>query len=156
MAAKKEKMGFSVKFAIFCLMLAAGVFFPVTVLLCGCMLPTFVAALVDNNRQKTAGMTVGAMNLAGTIPAALQLIQAGATLDNALALLLDPKTLMIAYIAGLVGWIMYYQVPPLVAQMLARRSERRLKQIEKQHLELVRKWGPAVTGEVEHPPAKQP
>lgn len=144
---KKKKTPFSVKFAIFCVLLSMVVFFPSTVLFCGGMLPTLVAALIDNRPQKTAWITVGAMNFAGFLPSWFQLWQSGHRLDQALNLLMQPETLAVSYGGAAVGWVLYHQIPPFVASILARRGDRRLRDIEKRHRELVRKWGDEVAGD---------
>ena len=61
-----EKTPFSVRFAIFMALVSALVFLPTTIIFTVCMIPTLVAAIVDNHPQKTAWLTVGAMNMAGT------------------------------------------------------------------------------------------
>lgn len=144
--ATKNKLPLSVRMSIFCLMVLAAVFFPTTVLFCGCMLPSFVAALVDSGRQKTAGITVGAMNLAGTVPAWLELWQMGAGIEHAIALLLQPRVLLMAYVSAALGWALYFYIPPLVSGMLVRKAEKRLKDIEKRQSELLRKFGDQVKG----------
>jgi hypothetical protein len=149
-AAKKEttqKMPFSVRVAIFCLMVTAVVFFPTTVLFCGCMLPAFVAALVDSKADKTAGTTVGAMNFAGTLPAWLELWEMGERIDHSIALLLQPKTLLLAYAAAAFGWLIYFQVPGMVSGVLAKRGQKRLAEIDQHQQELLRKWGPRIAAD---------
>ena len=137
----------SVRFAIFCVLVVAMVYFPTTVLFCGCMLPAFVAALVDTQGQRTAGMTVGAVNLAGTLPAGLALWGNGGRIEHAIALLLQPQTLLVAYVAAAFGWALYFYIPPIVAGMMVRRNEKRLKDIEKRQQDLVRKWGAGIAGQ---------
>lgn len=143
----KKKLSFSVKFSIFTLMLAAAIFYPTTVLMAIGMLPTIVAPLMDDRPQKTAWLTVGALNFAGILPAWFQLWENGHYLENALMLAFQPMVLLIAYGGAAVGWVLYHQVPIGVAGILAMRSERRLKDIEKRQKELVRKWGPEVVTE---------
>lgn len=140
------KMPFSVKFAIFCIIVTAVIFFPTTVLFCGCMVPTFVAALVDNHPQKTAWITVGCMNFAGTVPAWFMLWENGQQIDHAFNLLLQASTLIIAYGAAGVGWLIYLNITPFVAGIMVMRNEKRLKDIEKRQKELIRKWGGEVSG----------
>lgn len=141
---KKKKMPFAAKFSIFLILTIMLVFFPSTVLFCGCMIPTFVAGLIDNQPQKTAWITVGAMNFAGTVPAWFTLWDTGHTLANALLLIMQPKILVIAYGGAGIGWFLYYNITPLVAAGIAMRSEKRLKDIDKRQKELVRRWGQAV------------
>lgn len=143
---EKPRIPFRLKFAIFTLMVAAGVFFPTTVLFCGCLIPSLVAALVDNSPQRTAWITVGCMNFAGTVPAWFGLWEAGHRLQDALSLLMQPRTLILAYGAAGVGWLIYNYVTPFVARIIVLRSERRLREIERMQKEYVRKWGPEVAG----------
>lgn len=121
-AKQPSKTPFSVRVSIFCLMLAGVVFFPTTVLFYGCMLPTFVAAIVDRHPQKTAGMTIGALNLAGSVPAWLELWQRGNGIDHAIALLLQPHTLLMAYAAAVLGWGLYFYIPSLVSSVMVRKG----------------------------------
>lgn len=143
---KKNRMPWRVKFAILTLLLVAGVFFPTTVLICGCMIPTFVAALIDNAQPRTAWLTVGCMNFAGSIPAWLSLWQGGQRLDQSFELLMQASTLILAYGAAGVGWLIYFNIPPFVAGILVMRNEKRLKDIEKRQIALVSKWGRDVAG----------
>lgn len=143
----KKKMPFSVKFAILCMIVTAALFYSTTILALGCLVPTFVAALVDRNPQKTAWITVGAMNLAGTVPAIFMLWQnGGRQLDQALSVLLHAGTLIMAYGAAGIGWVLYYNITPLVSSVMLMRNEKRLKDIEKRQKDLIRKWGEGVAG----------
>lgn len=144
----KKKLSFSVKFSIFTLMMVGVVFYPTTILMLVGLLPTIVAPLIDDRPQKTAWLTVGAMNFAGILPAWFLLFERGHNLHNALGLVFDPMVLLLAYGGACVGWFLYHQVPKGVAGILAMRSERRLKDIEKRQKELVRKWGPEVMGDL--------
>lgn len=145
-AEKKSKLPLSVKFALFCIVVMAGVFFPTTVLFCGCMIPTLVAAVVDTNPQKTAWITVGCMNFAGTVPAWFLLWEKGQRIDHAFEILLQSSTYLVAYGAAGVGWIIYHNITPFVAGILVLRNEKRLKDIEKRQKDLISKWGQEVTG----------
>ncbi len=137
----KRKVPFSVKFAIFCVLVTAALFFPTTVLFCGCMVPTFVAVIVDPHPAKTAWITVGCMNFAGTIPAWFMLWSNGQRIDEAFMLLTQASTLILAYGGAAVGWVIYNNVTPLVGGLMVARNEKRLKDIEKRQKELTRKWG---------------
>ncbi len=138
---KKPGMPWRVKFAILTLLIAAGVFFPSTLLFCGCMIPTFVAALIDNAQPRTAWLTVGCMNLAGTVPSWLTLLENGHRIDQSFELLMQASTLILAYGAAGVGWLIYFNITPFVAGILVMRNEKRLKDIEKRQAALVAKWG---------------
>ena len=143
---KKSKLPLSVKFALICVLATALIFFPTTILFIGCMVPTFVATIVDNHQQKTAWLTVGCMNFAGTVPAWFLLWEKGHRLDQSFDLLLQSSTLIVAYGAAGVGWILYYNITPFIAGILALRAEKRLKDIDKRQKGLIAKWGQGVTG----------
>jgi len=144
--AKKQKLPLSVKFALFIITVISVYFFPSTVLFCACMVPTFVAAIVDNHAQRTAWLTVGCMNFAGTVPAWFHLWEKGQRIDHAFDLMFQGGTLLVAYGAAAVGWILYHNITPFVAGIIVMRTEKRLKDIEKRQKELIAKWGQDVTG----------
>ncbi|MBI3441793.1 MAG: hypothetical protein HY052_08365, partial [Proteobacteria bacterium] len=84
---EQHKTPFSVRFAIFMLLVTAVLFLPTTILFSVCLIPTLVAAIVDTQRPKTAWLTVGAMNLAGTVPSWFMLWDTGHTIPGALQLI---------------------------------------------------------------------
>lgn len=126
---------------IFSSMVTAVFFLPSTIVLTVCMIPALVAGLVEKQAQKTAWITVGAMNFAGSLPAWIMLLHAGNNIDAAFEVVLRPVAIMIAYGGAAIGWLIYNQVTPLVAGIVAARNERRLKDIDRRQKELVRKWG---------------
>jgi hypothetical protein len=126
---------------IFSLMVMSLAFLPSTIVLVICMIPTLVAVMVDRHPQKTAWITVGAMNFAGSLPVWVMLLQGGHTLEMAFQIVTRPAALVVAYGGAAIGWFVYNNVTPLVAGVVLGRNERRLKDIDKRQKELVRKWG---------------
>lgn len=143
--AGQDIMPAAVRFSIFCILVTAVVFLPATIVFIVCMLPTFVAAVVERQPQKTAWLTVGAMNLAGTVPAWFKLWEAGRGIDIALELVSTPSVWIVAYAAAGIGWIIYHNVTPAVAGVMVKRNEKRLAEIDARQKELIKKWGEAVT-----------
>lgn len=141
MAKIKRKAALSVKLSIFMLLVCALVFASSTLVFAVCMLPTLVAAVIDKSPQKTLWLTIGAVNLAGTVPAWFALWDQGAHLTDALTVLSNPRILLVAFAAAAGGWVIHMNVTPLVAALIIRRNESRVKDIEKRQKELVRKWG---------------
>ena len=141
----KVKKPFSVRFAIFMLLVTGAVFLPVTVIILVCMIPTMVAAVVDRHAEKTAWLTVGAMNLAGTVPIIFNLWDMGHTLSASLQIITQPETIMIYYGAALAGWIIYNNITPFVASVIVGKNMQRLKSIDKRQRDLIKKWGKEVT-----------
>ncbi|MFH1158618.1 MAG: hypothetical protein V1721_07035 [Pseudomonadota bacterium] len=146
--AKKEpkvpRMPFSVRFSIFMLFVAALVFLPSTIVFSICMIPALVAAIVDNHQQKTAWLTVGAMNLAGTVPVWFSLWDMGHTVPAAFQLISTPGTIILSYGGAVVGWIIYYNVTPFVAAIVLGKNEARYRAVERRQKELIEKWGEEV------------
>ncbi len=138
------KAPFSLRFAIFMVFVSALVFLPTTIIFFVCMIPTMVAAIVDSNPRKTAWLTIGAMNMAGTVPVWFSLLDVGHTIPAAFQLVLDPKMLIISYGGAAIGWGLYNYVTPFVAAIVQSKNERRLRDIDKRQRALVRKWGEGV------------
>lgn len=124
------------------------VFLSTTVILAFGLIPTLVAILIDKTRERTAGMTVGMMNFAGCMPFLMDLWQSEGRLRDAYDILLDPFTLMIIWGGAAVGWIVYFNVPPIVSMFLIRRYETRVRDIDKRMQMLEEIWGEEVKGKV--------
>lgn len=138
---KKTKTPFALKFSVFLLLVAGAIFLSTSVLFVVCMVPTLVAMVIDRQPQKTMWITIGAMNLAGTLPSLFSLWQISGDLNDTFALLTHPLTMLMAYGAAAMGWVIHQNFTPFVASVLVRKNQIRLKEIEKRQKELVRKWG---------------
>lgn len=143
---RKSGLGASI-IGVFSLV-TAFVFMPTTVLLIFAMLPTVAAGLSDRMRGETRALTVGSMNLAGTTPFLLDLWMTGHNLDNAFAIVSDPKTIIVIYCAAGVGWIIDWAVTGIVATILQQGGVRRLQDIKDRQADLKERWGVEVTGDV--------
>lgn len=143
---KKPGMGFRVKLVFAMVLLMAAVFLPSTVVFGALMMPTFVALLIDRSPQKSIGMTVGALNFAGIVPAWLELWAGGHTLKKAMAVATDPTMLLIAYVAAGIGWVIYANITPFVAAIVVRKTEKRVRDIDQKQKKLVARWGDGVKG----------
>lgn len=141
---RKTKLQRSRWLLTFSLLLTAFVLLPSSIVLSVCMIPTMIAAYIDRQPQRTAWITVGAMNFAGSLPAWFRLLQEKHTVDAALEIVTQPMLVMIAYCGATLGWMIYGNVTPLVSKVAAGRNERRLKEIGKRLKELQRKWGDEV------------
>lgn len=148
---KKAKIGVgtSLKLAVFLVLVCAAIFAASTMVFFVCMLPTFVAAVIDKQPQRTLWLTVGAMNLAGTVPAWFRLWELGGNITDSMTVLTNPGILMVAYAAAGMGWLIHMNITPLVAAMVVKRNEGRLRDIEKQQKELIRKWGEGIGRTIE-------
>ena len=129
-------------------LVTALVFIPTTAMLCIAMLPTLAAGLSDRIRGETRALTIGAMNLAGATPFLLNLWSTGHDLDNALSIIMEPRTIIVIYSAAGVGWIIDWAVAGVVATIMQQGGTKRLSDIKERQAALVERWGPEVTGDL--------
>lgn len=141
----KRKTPLHIRLIYFSLMVTAAAFLPLTIVFFACMIPTLVASIIDRTPQRTAWLTVGAANFAGTVPAWIQVWGSGLDVMHAVDVISDPTTLLIAYAGAGAGWLIYNNIPPLIASGIIGKSKRRYKDIETRQKELVRRWGEGVT-----------
>jgi hypothetical protein len=130
------------------LALIASVVMPTAVLLGVGLLPTVVAFFVDRDQEKSAGLTVGAMNVCGLTPFMIDLWQRGHDMSVALTLLTNPASLALIYGAAGFGWMLYAIIPQAFLAIHEWSSQDKVKQLETERAELVAQWGPTI-GETE-------
>jgi hypothetical protein len=119
---------------------------PLCVLVLGGTLPTAVALVVDRHRRRYLARTVGAMNLAGVIPGALRMWEAGITFASLREVIDNPYNWLIMYGAAAVGWVLYFCVPPVVAMVIEVKSDETRRRLEARAKALIEEWGDEVTG----------
>ncbi len=108
------------------------------------LVPTLVAYIVDYDPAKTKAMTVGAVNLCGITPFAVELWTTSHTVAGALAVVLDPFAWLVMYGAAGAGWLFYAVFPALVANVEALRAEARIMLLEGRAKRMIEEWGPEV------------
>jgi len=119
---------------------------PLCILLVTGLLPTGVAVLVDRHRRRYLARTVGAMNLAGVIPGALRMWEAGLTFTSLQQIVGSPYSWLIMYGAAGMGWVLYFCVPPVVAMVIEVRDDETKRRLENRSKLLIEEWGEEVTG----------
>jgi hypothetical protein len=126
----------------------AVLFAPTTMILLFGMMPTIAANVMDKSRQKSRAISVGMMNFAGCMPFLLELWMSSApnSFDGALAIMLQPKTIIIIYTIAAAGYAIEAAVTGMVATVMMQRASFRLKAIEAQLTELVDRWNYYVDG----------
>lgn len=146
---RKKKSGKMVLNTFLVMSMAMGiVFLPTTFMLAIGMLPTLVAALVDRAKRKSKAITVGAMNLAGTVPFVLDLWRGGNNFEASFEIIADPQAIIVIYSAAGIGYLIDWAMTGMVAGVLVQRGHARKKVIVKRQEELVARWGEEVTGEL--------
>jgi hypothetical protein len=111
------------------------------------MAPTVVAYVIDRTAEKYLTITVGLLNICGTLPGLVTLWSRGQTYDNALRIATDPLSLLMAYGAAGVAWSIYLALPMVLGHYYALTSETRLRSLRRRRAELVEAWGEEIAGE---------
>lgn len=145
---KKKALDWKGQILFIFILLAALAALPTTVMLFFGMLPTAVAAFIDRTAEKTRVLTVGAMNLAGCAPFVLQLWTSAHTMESAVMIITDPRTIIVMYCAAGIGYMIDWTVSGLVAAFMVSRAVSRREQIVKRQGEMAERWGREVTGEI--------
>lgn len=136
------------KLLIGCMVIAAAVFLPTTIILVFGMMPTIASFVMDRTVGKNRTICVGSMNFAGCFPFLLDLwTKFGAqNIENALTIIADAKTIIVIYLLAVGGYAIDLAVTGITASIIVQRSESRLKSIKKQQAEMIDQWGDKVTG----------
>jgi hypothetical protein len=148
MTEKPAKKGFQPQLLGLFGFVVAMLFLSTTIFLAIAMLPTFVAVLADRTRHKYKAITVGAMNLAGCAPFLLSLWMHGNGVPAAIGLVTNPQTIIVAWLAAAVGYLIDWSMSGIVATVMVQRSAGRLREIQKRQAELAERWGEEVTGDI--------
>jgi len=117
---------------------------PTVIVLAVALVPTGVAFIMERGKGYYGGMTVGAMNLAGTAPYLGDLWTQGHTIDTALGIITNVFAWLVFYGAALFGWAIYSTTPVAVSAFMTMTAGHRIAGLRTQQKELVMKWGPDV------------
>jgi len=128
----------------------AVLFMPTTAVMLFGMMPTLAANLIDKSIQKSRAISVGMMNFAGTMPFLLELWLGTDpnSLDNALSIIIQPKTGIIIYTIAAAGYAIEAAVTGMAATVMQQRASARLKAISELLKGLEGRWDQYVDGNV--------
>lgn len=141
---KKKNLSFVSLFFALTVTITAVYMMATTILLFLGMLPTAVAVFTDQDKEKTAGMTVGAMNFAGVLPMLMKLWEKGHTVDMSLRIIGEPSNMILMFGGAAIGWLIYLNVPPLISVVLKKNGEGKVKAFDEEQKRLIEEWGPEV------------
>lgn len=139
---KKGKFGFII-LTVFTAILSA-VFFPTALVLAVGMLPTLGANIGARGGVRAKTLTVGAMNLAGCVPFLLDLWSSDSSIPHAISLIRSPRTIVVIWSAASIGYLINWAMAGIVNTIMVQRANMQLKDLKKQQLQLVERWGPEV------------
>jgi hypothetical protein len=117
---------------------------PTVIVLAVALVPTGVAFILERGKGYYGGITVGAMNLAGTAPYLADLWTEGHTVANAVGIITNVFAWLVFYGAALFGWAIYSTTPAAVSAFMTMTAGHRIAAMRAQQKELVQKWGPDV------------
>ncbi len=112
------------------------------------MMPTIVAYVVDKSREKYLAITVGLLNICGTLPALAELWREGQSNDAALDIAGNPFHWLMAYGASGIAWLVYLGLPPILEHYYGITSRARFLNHQRKQDILVEAWGEDVRGEI--------
>ncbi len=117
---------------------------PTVIVLAVALVPTGVAFIMERGKGYYGGLTVGAMNLAGTSPYLADLWTQGHTVATATGIITNVFAWLMFYGAALFGWAIYSTTPAMVSAFITMTSGNRITALRTTQRELVQKWGPDV------------
>ena len=124
-----------------------GVLLPTCLVLLIGMLPTAVAFMIDRSRDKSLTITVGLLNFCGTLPGIIDLWSKAQAYDAAVAVATDPMSLLMAYAAAALGWLVFFALPPVVGTFYSVVTRQRIHAIQRRQVVLIDSWGEEVAGD---------
>lgn len=145
-SARKMSLQSKILLAVFAM--TAVVFNKVSIILMVGMLPTIIVRLVDRSPERTKVLTVGFMNFAGCFPFCLDLVQKGRDPVTLLSIISNPVNIIIMFGAAGLGYLIEWGVVGFVASLMVQKGKHRIAEIKKTQENLIKKWGPEVTGEM--------
>ena len=113
------------------------------------LLPTFVAFIVDNTREKNAVYCVGSLNLCGVLPYLIDLWTGDNSMNAAILILTDVFSLVVIYGAAAFGWMIFQSLPPFIATFITVLAQSRVSSLRSSQRKLVDEWGDVVITKLE-------
>jgi hypothetical protein len=126
---------------IIIVMCAAPFMMPTVTLILAALIPTYIAFATDSDPQKSGAVSVGAMNIAGTVPFVIDLWSKGQTMPNAYAILTNANDWLVILGASFVGQLIVYTIPQAIATLTLTHAESRAKALRKNLETLKESWG---------------
>jgi len=157
MAKKKKNSGqkAQVYMMLVCIALTSAVFLSTAMIFYIGLIPSFVAFFVDQSPKKSKAVTVLAFNFMGCLPFVGQLWAGDGTLALALNVMVNPVALVVIYSAAGVGYIIDWVAATSASSILYNQAVGRQTAIGKRQEDLVKRWGPSVTGKEERMPVEE-
>jgi len=131
---------------ILLLLPVALILLPTTLVVLPAMVPTFVARLVDPGPGRHLTITVGSLNLAGSLWFVHDIWLAGQSFSAVAPTLSNMMGWLAALVGAGAGWAINWMMPLISGRIAATKSSVRLARVRKRQAELVEQWGEPVRG----------
>ena len=135
------------------LLLISVVLMPTILLVAFLALPSAMVFVLDKGDPKYLSMTIAFPNVAGTVPAILDLWGEGQSYAASLSLMFEPTNIATAYLAAAAGVAVFIFIRPSVKIYLSSNSDKKVARITKVQNELIEAWGEEVIG-INPPPGE--
>jgi cell division protein FtsW (lipid II flippase) len=114
------------------------------------LLPTVVAYYIDRERRRPAFKTVGACNLAATLPTLAPMIRAGIAMKqyDISSVLHDATVWLFVYTGAALGWCLVFLCRFVARFIVTLSYEYNINSLEHTQKRLVEEWGQ----QIKHPP----
>ncbi|WP_282606723.1 hypothetical protein [Pelagibius sp. Alg239-R121] len=129
----------------------AAVLMPTCMLLVVLMVPTMVVFIVDGTPGRKFVVTVGMMNLAGSIPAIAELWSQGQTFQASFDGMSDIFSWASALMASGLGWLIYWIMPPIISNFQGVASKTQVLGLRAKQKKLIATWGDEVAAVTAEP-----
>lgn len=137
---------FKPKLVLLLLVPLALVFLPTTAVLTVGMIPTLVAFVVDSNPRRYLTITVGGLNLIGSLYFLRQLWSLGQSLSDVPIVLGNSYGWLTALVGAAFGWLLFLGMPFIIRHVAAAEARIRLYSLRRDQEKLIQDWGQQVTG----------
>lgn len=122
----------------------AAVLLPSCLLLLVLMMPTMVVFVVDGSPGRKFVVTVGMMNLAGSVPALAELWSQGQSFEAAFDGMSNVFSWAGALMASGIGWLIYWIMPPIISNYQGIASKTQVLALRAKQKKLIATWGEEV------------
>lgn len=148
MAQKKKKIGLKSFFILLVTLIVSIIFWSSSLLIIVGMLPSLVLWVIDKTIDKSKTLTIAAMNFVGCYPYLIEVWNSTYPAEQSVKLLTDPLTIIMIYCMALLGYIINYITAMVVASHVYEKTEKRIQAIDKEIIELEKRWGKKVNGDI--------
>lgn len=154
--AAMEQTQFSLRPKLMLILLVplALVFLPTTAVLTVGMIPTLVAFVVDGSKRRYLTITVGGLNLVGSLYFLHQLWTLGQGLGDIRIVLGNSYGWLASLSGAACGWLLFLGMPFVIRHIAAAEARIRLYTLRREQEKLIQDWGQQVTGAGDGAPAE--